>query len=289
MLLKNDQIHIRDPFILPVAEEGKYYLYGSHGPASSGPADRFVVYSSISLDEWEGPFTAFQSPSGFWADRDFWAPEVHRLRNAYYMFATFSGEKLNRGSQILRAESPLGPFLPISDGPMTPREWMCLDATLFVDESGSPWTVFCHEWTQVGNGEICAMPLSEDLSQSISDPITLFRAHDAPWVTPVSEDNYVTDGPFIYRLSNGKLLMLWSSFTNGGYAQGIAESVSGNILGPWIQQDKPLYTSDSGHGMLFHDFSGSLFLVLYSPNKRPLERPLFIPVQETAEGISIPG
>ena len=38
------------------------------------------------------------------------------------------------------------------------------------------------------------------------------------------------------------------------------------MAGPWRQQTEPLYTSDGGHGMLFHTFDGKLCIVLHSPN-----------------------
>ena len=46
-----------------------------------------------------------------------------------------------------------------------------LDGTLYVDRSGKPWMVFCHEWLQVGDGQICAIPMSDDLGEAIGDPV----------------------------------------------------------------------------------------------------------------------
>ena len=33
-MLKNADIHIRDPFVLPIMAEKQYYLYGTSGPES---------------------------------------------------------------------------------------------------------------------------------------------------------------------------------------------------------------------------------------------------------------
>lgn len=41
-----------------------------------GKADGFDVYTSTNLTEWDGSFPAFTRPDSFWADRNFWAPEV---------------------------------------------------------------------------------------------------------------------------------------------------------------------------------------------------------------------
>jgi len=281
-MLTKDQIQMRDPFVLPIAEEGNYYLYGSTDKdiwRSKGVG--FDVYKSKDLELWDGPYPAFRPEADFWADRNFWAPEVHAYKGRYYMFATFKAEGKCRGTQILAADHPQGPFLPHSDGPVTPSEWECLDGTLYVDESGQPWMIFCHEHVQIVNGTICAVQLSDELDRAVGEPVLLFSARDAKWVEAVkNRGSYVTDGPFLYRTESGTLLMLWSSFRNNQYAQGIATSLSGEITGPWQQEEEPIFASDGGHGMIFRTFEGKILLALHTPNRTPEERPLFIELEE---------
>jgi beta-xylosidase len=284
-----DQIHIRDPFVLPVGQQ--YYLYGTTGAdAWTSSASGFDTFTSTDLQSWDGPVPAFRPPAGFWADRNFWAPEVHLSRGRYVMFASFKADGVRRGTQILAADRPEGPFLPISDGPVTPREWECLDGTLFVDATDQPWIVFCHEWVQVGDGEICALRLSDDLTAAIGEPQLLFRGSEAPWTDELHSKGrrgYVTDGPWLHRLANGTLLMLWSSFTHGDYAVGIARSASGDILGPWQQQAEPLYAGDGGHCMTFRAFDGQWMLSYHRPNASPNERPFFVPLRETDSSLTL--
>ena len=283
-MLKSADIHIRDPFVLPLLAEKRYYLYGTRGSeAWASRATGFDYYYGTDLQTWEGPFPAFQPPAGFWADSNFWAPEVHLFRGRALMFASFKTAGLCRGTQILAADSPRGLFLPISPEPVTPRNWECLDGTLFVDADDHPWIVFCHEWVQVGDGEICALHLSDDLSSAVGEPQRLFCASEAPWAIELiskGRKGYVTDGPFLHRLVNGELLMLWSSFSQQGYTVGVARSTSGDILGPWQQDPEPLYAGDSGHCMVFRSFSGQLQLTFHRPNPTPDERPHFIPLRE---------
>lgn len=290
-MLKNPHIHIRDPFVLPVAAEQQYYLYGTTGAeAWTKAASGIDYYTSRDLENWEGPFPAFRPPAGFWADRNFWAPEVHLYRGRYYMLASFKAEDRRRGTQILAADSLQAPFLPISDGPVTPRDWECLDGTLFVDADDHPWMVFCHEWVQVGDGEVCAVRLSDDLTSAIEAPRLLFRASEAPWALEINSKGrigYVTDGPWMHRLANGGLLMLWSSFGTGGYTVGMARSTSGDILGPWQQLPEPLYAGDGGHCMVFRAFDGQLWLAYHRPNESPNERPQFVRLRETDSALEI--
>ena len=116
--MKRTEINIRDPFVL--AQDGRYYLYGTRGATCWGAADGFDVYVSRDLEEWEGPTVCFRNDGTFWADRNYWAPEVYARDGAYYMFASFKNEQRCRGTAVLRADSPLGPFRPHSDGCITP-------------------------------------------------------------------------------------------------------------------------------------------------------------------------
>lgn len=278
-----EQIRVRDPYILVNEEEQCYYLFGTTDDnVWSGPATGFEVYRSTDLEQWDGPYPAFRPEPGFWADRHFWAPEVHAYSNKYYMFASFKSEDRCRATQILVADDPLGPYRPLSGKPVTPNDWECLDGTLHIDESGNPWMVFCHEWLQVTDGKMCAIPLTSDLSEAAGEPIVLFSASQAAWTAAGGENHnvYVTDGPFLYRNEAGELLMLWSSGAKNGYAIGIARSAAGSIQGPWEQDEETMFPEDGGHGMLFRSLDGRLMLAMHTPNNQPDERAVFIEMEE---------
>ena len=281
--MKRTDINIRDPVVL--VHEGMYYLYGTRGATCWGPADGFDVYVSRDLENWDGPRPCFQNDGTFWADRNYWAPEVHPWRGQFYLFASFKSETRCRGTAILRADTPLGPFVPHSDGPVTPPDWECLDGTFYVDRAGRPYMVFCHEWVQVGNGEVCALPLTEDLTAPAGAPRVLFRAGDAPWCKQMRHSSgqvgYVTDGPFLWRTADGTLLCLWASFSQQGYNEAQAVSANGDIDGAFTQAE-PLFWNDGGHGMVFRALDGQLYLTLHSPNQHLAERPCFYPVREEA-------
>jgi GH43 family beta-xylosidase len=279
-------IHIRDPFILPVEQERSYYLVGSGGRS-------VTVRQSEDLKTWSEPKTVFAIPDGFWGSDAIWAPEIHQYRGRYYLFATFMNKepvgeqwtnwapRVHRGTQALVADSPLGPFKPFANRSHTPTTEMALDGTLWVEDE-TPHMVYCHEWVQVRDGGMKLIRLNEELSAAVGEPQLLFKGSEAPWA-PRGRDRYITDGPALYKSKSGKLFMLWSSFSETGYTTGIAISDSGKVEGPWRQQTEPFFREDGGHSMIFRRFDGGLMVALHSPNRSPDERCRLIEVEDTGD------
>ena len=287
-------VHISDPCIFPDEKTGMYYTYvqfvdRERFPDAAGDGMCFYVIKSTDLVNWSVQKVCFrQKDTDFWADKDYWAPELHLWKGKYYLFSTFRKTGTYRRCQCLVADSPEGPFKPMG-GPVTPDGWQCLDGTLYVDKKGDPWMVFVHEWLQVYDGQIAAVPLSQDLSRAVGDPLILFRATDAPWVgTKHTSGGFVTDGPYLRRMQNGSLIMIWSSFSeDGAYTCGQAKSLSGEIFGPWVQDPVPVYGLDGAHAMLFETFGGQLMMSLHSPNEHPKKRILLFEMAEDGDRLRI--
>jgi hypothetical protein len=294
-----NDLSVHDPCILADTNSRTYYIYagydlkrdGGRLKSSNGRAG-VKAFLSKDLLKWTGPQLVFEIPAGFWGDADSspWAPEVHAYNGKYYLFTTFNAWKeemdrrpgrpfINkRASQILVADSPLGPFKPFSNQPHTPTDEMTLDATFWV-EDGQPWLIYCHEWVQLGNGLVKAIRLKPDLSATEGDPITLLNAGGFAWTR--KEIGYragrfpgaVTDGPYFWRTSRGVLAMIWSSWTpEHQYALAFAYSPSGKLAGPWQHDAGPTLWDDRGHGMIFRDFDGRLLLCLHRYFHQPKTR-----------------
>lgn len=282
MPLRCDQIQLRDPFVLPVAAERVYYLYGTtdRDPWRDDQGTGFDVYRSPDLVTWDGPFPVFRPAPDFWGRFQFWAPEVHAWRGRFHMFASFKGPGHHRGTQILVADHPLGPFVPHSNGALTPADADCLDGTLYVAPDGQPWMIFSRDWPEITVGRYSAVPLSADLRATAGDPIDLFPVNAAPWVTSPSwrQDQgpcYVADGAFPFHTSAGELCLLFSSWSAHGYATAVARSVSPTLDGPWQFDPDPLFNENGGHAMLFTGLDGTRYLTLHQPNDPPPEHPRF--------------
>ena len=279
-------IYIRDPFIY--VEDDVAYLVGTTDESAwGGPAKSFLGYKTKDLINFEGPFVLFEANKDFWADENYWAPELHKVDGKYLLVASFYKQGLTRRSQILISDSPMGRYIPVKT-PFTPEEWMSLDATLW-KEDGKLYTVFCHEWLQTIDGEMILGELSEDYCSLKGEPIKLFNASDAPWSRlhhDFASKGYITDGPFIYQMQNGNLAMLWSSFGAEGYACGVCYSSNG-IKGPWRHQKEPIFKKDGGHAMIF-SFKGKMYISLHCPNApHMMERPHFYEIMEKDDCLQI--
>ncbi|MDR3191369.1 MAG: glycoside hydrolase family 43 protein [Lactobacillaceae bacterium] len=280
--MKLDEINIRDPFILPF--EGRYYLYGTRGyNAWEQPADLttlgFDVYVSEDLLEWSAPIEVFSYSKAFPADQNFWAPEVHYYQGRFYMFATFICQGQRRGTYILAADHPTAWFEPHSEGAITPSDWECLDGTFYVDQTGTPYMIFCHEWKQIKDGTISSVQLTPDLTRAVSTPRTLVTASSPAWVR-VEENRFVTDGPFVYTTKTGEVLLFWSSMKEDAYVEAIALAENGDINGNWLNAAEPFFAKDGGHGMVFTSFDGKLYFVLHQPNDREKEHPILFEITD---------
>ncbi len=209
-----------------------------------------------------------------------WAAELHTYKGKYYYFATFTNRAVKidtvqgneierRASHVLVSDNPDGPYVPMQDPIYLPAEKPTLDGTFWVDTDGKPYMIFCHEWLQNWNGTMEKIELKPDLSGSLGESKILFRAKDAPWSREVDKDgkvgpNKVTDGPYLFRTATGRLGMIWTSWIDDIYAQGVAYSKSGTLDGPWVHEKELITPHNFGHGMLFKTLDGRNLMSVHS-------------------------
>jgi hypothetical protein len=272
-----DSISMSDPYVYADAKTRTYYLTGTGGR----------LYKSGDLKMWTGPYPIIDL-SGTWMNGLFVAAaEIHHIGNKYYYAGTWSDHSHliqqvprrynvpRNQTQLLVADSPEGPFKPLvgdHEFCLGPEDWDIIDGTLYT-ENDTTYMVFVHEWTQLIDGTMDYMPLSKDLTHRTAEPTTMFRASEAPWSKEMNSigeatfglkmPGWVTDGPQMFRTKTGKLGMLWSSWGDHRYAEGIAYSMSGTIKGPWVQEKEAFKADNSGHGMLFTTFEGKRLYIVH--------------------------
>jgi hypothetical protein len=271
-----DSIRLSDPFVFADKHTKTYYMTGTGG----------LMWKSKNLRTWSGPYTVAKTDPHSWMGPRpmIWAAEIHPYKGKYYYFATFTNREVHidtvasnvidrRASHVLVSDKPDGPYTPMPDPTYLPADKPTLDGTFWIDKDGKPYMVYCYEWLQNLNGTIEKIELKADLSGSVGEGKVLFRASDSPWSrekTAYGTDrpNKVTDGPFLFTTSTGRLGMLWTSWVYDVYTQGVAYSESGTLDGPWVQEPQPITPPNYGHGMLFTDFRGNHLMAVHSHAKR---------------------
>ncbi len=256
-------IHMRDPFILPC--DGQYYLVGTTGDAWGAQGGGFEVYTSADLVHWT-PRGQVMAPDNdrSWAAYQFWAPEMYARDGRFYLFYSGKTDTTRRGTGVAVSDSPLGPFRNVSQRPLTPPDWECLDGHLFRDADGTEWFIFVHEWVQCEVGEMWIQRIAEDYSSLVGDRRMLFRGRSAPW------NNHVIDGPMMV-VRDGTYHLFWSSFNDrDGYCTGVA--AADDLLGPYTQSEAAVIGQDGGHNCVFRGFDGKLYTSFHRPNATPEER-----------------
>jgi len=293
-----DSIILSDPCILADKKTNMYYMTGTGG----------LLWKSKDLKLWDGPFSVVKTNPESWMGRNpmIWAAELHAYKGKYYYFATFTNREVKidtvqgnvierRASHVLVSDNPDGPYVPMKDSIYLPADKPTLDGTFWVDTDNKPYMIFCHEWLQNLNGTMEKIELKPDLSGSIGESKLLFRAKDAPWSRDVDKDgkigpHKVTDGPYLFRTATGRLGMIWTSWIDDIYAQGVAYSKSGTLDGPWIHEKELITPHNFGHGMLFKTLDGRNLMSVHSHrsvNGRYIRIPHLFEVDLTGDKIVI--
>lgn len=292
-----DSISMSDPFVIPDKLSKTYYLTSTGGR----------LYKSTDLKMWTGPYKIIDV-TGTWMD-SLWvaAAEIHQFGDKYYLAGTWSDHTtlieavprrynvpLNQ-TQLLVSNTIEGPYKPLVDECdycLGPEDWDIIDGTLY-EENDTVYMVFVHEWTQLIDGTMDYMPLSKDLTHRTAEPTTIFRASEAAWSKEMNSigeatfgtkmPGWVTDGPQLFRTGTGKLGMLWSSWGENRYAQGIAYSASGSIKGPWVQEEEAFKGDNSGHGMLFTTFEGKRLFIIHHAEDKAWRKPQLYEVDDSGD------
>lgn len=330
-----EDLPCHDPFILPIEggyllytafEEGRWERQIPSGADYPNPGGAGVLaWWSPDLVTWGSPSVVFTVPEGSWADseRSPWAPEVHAVGDRFVLSTTLHapGSPLDsvrqrgtlitlesenwasgfapslRGSVLAVSDDPRGPFTLLDpEQSHTPPEFMALDGTLYRDVDGQLWLVYAHEWVQILDGTMEAVPLTDDLAVA-GPPRHLFRASEASWFAQVTPSvqalaPYVTDGPQLVPLPGGALGMLWASYrpgeavATGEYVETQAISPSGSLLGPWVQGEV-LVDGNAGHGMVFRSHDGADVLVLHRGMNSPRVRAELHDVEIGSDGVTV--
>lgn len=272
-MTKRENLRIRDPFIF--VRNNKYYLLGTTGTDPWIKGSDLILYESEDLENFREKCAMVKKEylEGY---TNIWAPELHEYKGKYYLIFSVFKEEKGRGSIIFVSDDLNGNFKPLTGEYVTPQNWGCLDATLFIF-GGAPYLCFSNEWTTPitgdGDGSLFIARLSDDLKRIEDKPKKIVSGKYSGAAIQIDDGKntfgYVAEGPYLYE-ENGKIVLLWSTYTKTGYS--VFRSVSGNGVYGDYTIEKKIFEKDGGHCMRFTDLQGKPHLVLHQPNFAPMER-----------------
>lgn len=239
---KFSEVTLADPYIL---SDGKYYYAYGTTAASKG----FEVYRSRELYKWEKiGFVLLKENTT--ANSRFWAPEVYKIDDTYYMFYAADAKVY-----IATSSSPEGPFVQLG------KSFIChgIDPHLY-QENGKRY-LFYVPYVK-GKNEIWMAELNENFS------LKQETAHRC--LTPEGWEGITNEGPFIVKHNNTyHLTYSGSGYQNKNYAVCVATADS--ITGTWTKAEKtvlqkPNNLYGTGHHSLFIDKNGEQRIVFHAHN-----------------------
>lgn len=255
----SDRIPLADPFIL--YENGLYYAYGT------GSDQGIPVYVSRDLRTWTPRGLALHKKNTN-IPRFFWAPEVYKVGNEYYMY--FSG---NEHLYVARSSTPLGPFIQVGTSPMLHEK--AIDSSIFYSKSHKPYIVFVR--MNDGNN-IWIAPLRKDMVSLDSIHMKHCFSVSQKWE---ESEGRVNEGPGVF-FRNGKYYMIYSAndYRSQNYGLGLASARKPE--GPWKKRadnpflQKPDTLVGVGHNSVFTDRDGKLRIVFHAHANRHKVQPRYM-------------
>lgn len=257
------KVPLADPFIL--LYDGIYYAYGT------GAEEGIEVWTSRDLTRWEkaqgGASTGLAlHRTDVWGERLFWAPEVYRLKNKFYMYFTAEEHIC-----VATSDSPLGPFVQQEKKPMIPDE-RCIDNTLFIDDDGRAYMYF----DRFNDG------LNIWVAEMEDDYVTIKKETMHPCVHVSQEWEQVwprvNEGCFVIE-QNGTYFLTYSANSYESPFYGIGCATADSPLGPWTKYDRnPLLQNPGelvgvGHSAMFRDKRGRLKIVFHAHKSKEAIHP----------------
>lgn len=280
-------LNMRDPCIYADQATHTYYLLGTTGNGYASDNVGYMFYKSHDLSRWYGPYDAFNSDdNGITGDYvQAWAPEMFKLNGYYYIFGTVVLNNNTCKSIITRSSSPDGPYTYIGDA--TPSGVNALDATLYVNPSGQPYSIYAKGGQYTG--ELDYIKLKSDMTGVDGSPTGIIYGTTSTFPNFwLGSNRTIIEAPYVH-VAYGQLYILWSTMVdiNGSVRYAIIQSKSanGSLNGPWVTSQTTMTSADEGHCAVFMDFNGLCRLVCHAPNQPfGAERPVIHYLDDSVPG-----
>jgi GH43 family beta-xylosidase len=230
----------------------------------------------------------FDPEDGTEYSKELWAPEIHFLRNKWYIyFAADSGNNVHHRMYVLENESanPLEGKWVMKGKLFTPQDKWSIDGTVY-DHNGQLYFLWSG-WEGDVNGQQNIYIATMSNPWTISGTRVRLSAPTLPWETHGDLNNpndvahvNVNEGPQILR-NKDKLYLIFSASGcwTDTYALGmLSTSTSSNLMdsASWKKSPEPVFKQNPdssvyapGHNSFFVSPNGKENWILYHANDQP--------------------
>ncbi|MEO6316730.1 MAG: glycoside hydrolase family 43 protein [Chitinophagaceae bacterium] len=269
-------VKLGDPYMLYA--DSTYFLFGT------GSRNGFPAYQSSDMVNWKSIGQVYTSDSvKSWGIGSFWAPEVYKVKNKYYLF--FSAQWRNNPANDLEnfrigvavSDKPGGPYTDLSKKPVFDPGYPIIDANVFFDENGRCYLYYsrcCYKhavvsglsklakekgwFSEIEESWVYGVEIKPDFSGIIGEPVLILRPpvsmddKQAEWesrsVTSREVNRRWTEGSVTFRKDNLYYIMYSANnFAGQHYAVGYA--VASSPLGPFKKAaNNPILQKNTGNG-----------------------------------------
>lgn len=245
--------YLADPFIF--SEGGVYYMFGSH---KSDDGKYLPIFSSTNLNDWKFENGAvINGKEDDWNYKHFWAPEVIKIKDTYYLYYTaskkHSPENINNRVGVATSKSITGPY--VDQGVVIPHG--SIDGHPFLDSDGQLYLYFTAE-TKNSLG----LPRGRIYVYKMKDPLTI-----AGEPKELVGWNGWQEGAFIIKQQDE----YWMTYSRNGWNSERYEVMltkSDSPTGPFKPIENALIKSSEevkgpGHNSIFRDHLQRPWLVYH--------------------------
>lgn len=272
--------YLADPCV--VYEDGYYYLFAT----GKGPDGRGIrIHKSADLINWQ-QLAGAVTPGGTedWNWKHFWAPEVIKADNKFYLYYTASPEysPANSGNRVgvAIADNIEGPYENV--GVVIPHA--SIDGHPFIDTDGQMYMYYTIE-----HGNIDGLTAG----QIYMDKMTSLTSVEGKPVQILGKYGW-QEGPFVQHIDDTYIL----TFSEGGWTNDtykVLYAVSDSPYGPFREKENAIIKTNEmvkgpGHHFLFKDQYGHDWIAYHGWDPEFTARyPRIDPIYITADSIYSPG
>lgn len=273
-----------DPYIIQ-DENGYYYAYGTSDRLNGYG---FLAYKSKDLIEWEEVGTVYYTSKETWGIRDFWAPEVLKYKDQYYLHYTAKDQdgKIRIGMAV--SDSAAGPFEDIKNEPFFDPGYNIIDSNILIDDE-KMYLYFSRDCSEnvIDNYHVSQTYVVEMNKEMdfIGEPIQLITP-ELSWELK-SGDYRWNEAPEVIKHQDKYYLMYSGNFYNSrDYSLGYA--VSDSPTGPFVKpennrflyvEDDWMHISGPGHHAVTTSPDENQLYAVYHTHVNPLgggQRQLYV-------------